>query len=513
MNRRGFIQISSVALLPLLLGVFPNTNPRKKYSIRVLSDRSFGHRLRGAMESEPTEFLETDIVIVGGGIAGVSAATYLKDQDFLLIEAGDSLGGTSGSDHWKDARFATGAHYELAYPKSFGKEVIELLSEMGLIAWNTFSNMYEFTDQRFVIDSKQMEQCFRDGQVISDVLDGADGAKEFEAILNEYNGQMHLPTRLISEALRELNAITFEAFLRERMKLSDSLKRRIDYQMLDDWGGRSDQVSALAGIHYYTCRPYDQKDVQLFSHPTGNKYFIEEMVGRLPSPEAILTNTLVSKVDVTEEGVMVRINQLDGAVKEIRAKNVIYAGQKHVLKYITSPELSAKSPQVDYAPWVVLNFVCKKGVTFDKWQNDIVTDKMEFLGFVNSQSQHKTSKTHDVFTAYYCFESDDRAALVAIEEHPEKVIEATIKLIEKETDTLFEESIEHVTIKLMGHAMPIPAPNYLSFKQTTEIHPNIQLAGVDTGRLPLFFEACDSGIQAAKVVLNNLHLQDDGASL
>ena len=513
MNRRGFIQITSAALLPLLLGILPKTDPRRKYQIRVLSDRSFGHRLRNSMNASPSKIVETDVLIVGGGIAGVSAAMFLKDEDFLLAEAGETLGGTSGSDHWKSARFATGAHYELAYPKNFGKDVIDALTQMGIISWNAYTQMHEFNDKRFVIHPSDMEQCYRKGDVLEDVMDTDEGREEFEKILRTYYGEMPLPTRLISEEFHELNAVSFYDFLSNKMKVTKELKRRIDYQMLDDWGGTSDQVSALAGIHYYTCRPYNEKEVQLFSHPTGNKYFIEEMIGQLERPERILTNTLVSKIIPIENGVHVHLTDREGGCTAVRTKSVIYAGQKHVLKYIAPPELQEKIPTTEYAPWVVINFVCKKGIQFEKWQNDVLTDKMEFLGFVNSQKQHKTSKTHDVFTAYYCFESEQRNALVDLETHPEKIVDATVQLIEEETGSSFANAIEHVTVKLMGHAMPIPLPNYLSFEASKAIHPRIHLAGVDTGRLPLFYEACDSGIQAAKAVLNVLNLPNNGTAL
>ena len=49
--------------------------------------------------------------------------------------------------------------------------------------------------------------------------------------------------------------------------------------------------------------------------------------------------------------------------------------------------------------------------------------------------------------------------------------------------------------------MPIPKPEYLSFKDVPSHSSNIIFAGVDTGRLPLFYEACDSGIQAGKKLL------------
>ena len=51
-----------------------------------------------------------DVVIVGGGIAGLSAAWRLRHRDVLLLEAGDRLGGRMRSDRWGDYWLNYGAH-------------------------------------------------------------------------------------------------------------------------------------------------------------------------------------------------------------------------------------------------------------------------------------------------------------------------------------------------------------------------------------------------------------------
>jgi protoporphyrinogen/coproporphyrinogen III oxidase len=51
-----------------------------------------------------------DVVIVGGGIAGLSAAWHLRHRDALLLEAGDRLGGRMRSDACGDYWLNYGAH-------------------------------------------------------------------------------------------------------------------------------------------------------------------------------------------------------------------------------------------------------------------------------------------------------------------------------------------------------------------------------------------------------------------
>ena len=51
-----------------------------------------------------------DVVIVGGGIAGLSAAWRLRHRDVLLLEAGDRLGGRMRSDACGEYWLNYGAH-------------------------------------------------------------------------------------------------------------------------------------------------------------------------------------------------------------------------------------------------------------------------------------------------------------------------------------------------------------------------------------------------------------------
>lgn len=510
MNRRGFIQISSVVAIPILLGIFPrNKKEKKPYDISVRSNRTFGHLLREHSSTPPTKTSETDFIIVGGGIAGIAASTVLKDENFLLFEGDDRLGGSSAAADWKSTRFATGAHYELAYPNHFGKEVIDFLTGLKVIRYNTETNLHEFIDQQYVIKLADMEQCFKDNIRYEDVLSDAIGIDEFYELLEEFETAMHLPTRLISKKYHYLNTISFKAFLESKMKLTKDLEQRISYQMLDDWGGKCDEVSALAGIHYYTCRPYNTQDVQLFSPPNGNAYFIEKMVGQLPNPDSLHVNTLVRAIRETEKGVEAEILHKNGTVELVKARGLIYAGQKHALPYILSGtnDIFPNS----YAPWLVVNIVCDKGINFSKWQNDVLTSDLQFLGFVNSQKQSTRSTEYDVFTAYYCFSENEREALIRIEEEPDDFVRATIELIEQETGTSLEEYVRHVNLNVLGHAMPIPKPNYLTFSDVPNFSDHIIFAGVDTGRLPLFYEACDSGLQAATQLLNIHNKQENNS--
>ena len=51
-----------------------------------------------------------DVVVVGGGIAGLATAWHLRDLDVVLLEAGDRLGGRIRSEPRGEVWLNLGAH-------------------------------------------------------------------------------------------------------------------------------------------------------------------------------------------------------------------------------------------------------------------------------------------------------------------------------------------------------------------------------------------------------------------
>jgi glycine/D-amino acid oxidase-like deaminating enzyme len=112
--------------------------PFPEGEIKGASD-GIGHRLRAGLriEAASIRWSSARVVIVGGGIAGLSAAWRMLlagFDDFVLLELEPAPGGTSrsGSHSSAPVPYPWGAHY-LPAPARDNRALIRLLDEMGVI--------------------------------------------------------------------------------------------------------------------------------------------------------------------------------------------------------------------------------------------------------------------------------------------------------------------------------------------------------------------------------------------
>src|ERR1700691_631470 len=129
-DRRNFIKFvvaGSVAAgcpVDLALLAAPPTSPAVDGE-----NNEICHQVRdGHQFSRPPASARHDIVIVGGGMSGLSAAWFLRDQDFLLLEKEEHWGGNAYLEEYAGQAFATGT----AYTSKSESGVIQLCRELGI---------------------------------------------------------------------------------------------------------------------------------------------------------------------------------------------------------------------------------------------------------------------------------------------------------------------------------------------------------------------------------------------
>src|SRR5215831_10025488 len=91
-------------------------------------DNKICHQVRdGKAFNRPPASSKHDVVIVGGGISGLTAAYLLQKRDVLLLEKEPHWGGNAYQGEYHGQAYATGTAFLLAEEATF-----ELAKELGL---------------------------------------------------------------------------------------------------------------------------------------------------------------------------------------------------------------------------------------------------------------------------------------------------------------------------------------------------------------------------------------------
>src|SRR5471030_3011693 len=113
MKRRDFLAAGAIASAGL---VATAVSPRPALGGTLARPgMKLGHALRdGRIGRTPPVAQKVAVLIVGGGVAGLSAAYYLSKaglRDHLLLEMEDSVGGNAAWGENRITRYPWGAHY------------------------------------------------------------------------------------------------------------------------------------------------------------------------------------------------------------------------------------------------------------------------------------------------------------------------------------------------------------------------------------------------------------------
>jgi hypothetical protein len=110
-----------------------------------------GHVLREGRNFEvpPDNWENVKVAIVGGGVAGLSAAWKFSKanfHDFVLLELEKEIGGTSQSGAGTPVGYPWGAHY-LPVPFRENVELLSLLDEMSLLEGSVESDAWRAKEE------------------------------------------------------------------------------------------------------------------------------------------------------------------------------------------------------------------------------------------------------------------------------------------------------------------------------------------------------------------------------
>ena len=512
------------------------TAPRLEGELLDVALSNTGHLLRSGpppRAAGPTRAL--DAVVVGGGASGLSAAWRLRGagiEDLLVAELDDVAGGTAKSGRNSVSAYPWGAHYLPAPLESHGP-VPRLLKQMGVLTGVNEAGHPTFAEQALIADPEERlwfrGQWYdgltpRAGATIDDLaqLERFDRELAELARMRDAKGKKGFSVPLEAGSddsdFTSLDKISMAQWLEEHQFTSERVKWLADYACRDDFGARPADISAYAGVWYFTARQTgDLRSEGYLSWPEGNGKLIAalaEAVGQ----ERIRTGLLVHTVSPNEDGTWA-VHALDAKTKRpewLTARQVVLACPRFVAARVLEPWRQQPPDFVrafHYGPWVVANLTLDKAPVSKgfplAWDN--VAYDSQSLGYVvaTHQLERGSAAGPTVITWYYPLVEPDvvkaREKLFATTFADwESVILTDLKRLHPG----IEKSAQRLEVMRWGHAMVRPTPGFLfgGARATAEhsYSPSLHFAHSDLGGLALFEEACHHGVRAAEAALVGL---------
>jgi hypothetical protein len=486
---------------------------------------AIGHRLREAAREMPAAdaWTSREVVIVGGGMAGLAAAWRLAREgfrDFTLLELEPTAGGTSRSGASRVSPFPWGAHYVPA-PLAEDRALTRLLGELGVVEGVGDDGNPVIAEQFLVRDPD--ERVFYQGRWYEGLYlhagaspDDLRQLKAFDEEINRWAGwrdakgrrAFTIPTAMASDdaEVLALDRMTMGEWLDARGWHSARLRWLVDYSCRDDYGAHLGDVSAWAGVFYFASRiPAPGKPSQpLVTWPEGNGRIVRHLA-QFAKPE---TGWLVTTVIPGEHGVDVVLLSRDGrTLRGIHARRVIFAAPQFIAAHVIRDDREVRD--FTYGSWLVANLTLRDRPKQEVGGFPLAWDNVLYdspgLGYVVATHQAMSDYGPTVLTYYHALtDRDPRASrqrlLAAGRDEWAEVALADLGRAHPDLRQL----TERLDVMRWGHAMIRPSVGLRTSGALARAQAplrGIHFAHSDLSGVALFEEALHHGVRAAEEVL------------
>ena len=472
----------------------------------VNDDVALGHAIR---ERRPIgaarDSVNVPVVIVGGGIAGLSAAWRLQKRGidaFVVLEMNAQSGGNSRWGENGTTAYPWAAHY-VPVPGKNAAYVRELFSELGVLkpdgTW----------DERYLCLAPQ-ERLFIYGRW-QEGIEPATGLtatdrEQFRRLAETTDslrttGRFTVPIDVgLSSQDESLDRVSFGEWLAANRFDSKPLLWYMDYVCRDDYGAMAADVSAWAGLHYFSSRENEEKGP--LTWPEGNGWIVKQLltrVGRFVRPAQP-----VRSIRRAGSMFLVRAGEI-----EYRSRVVIFAAPTFLAPYIV--EGLAPPARFEYSPWLTANLTLEAIPDLDRgepaWDNVVMGSPT--LGYVDAMHQSlRTFADRTVWTFYWALANgsapSNRGVLLGKDWSYWK--EAILSDLERVHPSI-RKCVSRIDVMRMGHAMVRPTVGsvFSRERQTLKRGMNgLLFAHSDVSGLSLFEEAQYRGVVAADRAIQTL---------
>jgi hypothetical protein len=451
-----------------------------------------------------------DTVVVGGGIAGLSATYFSSGEKILLLEGHSQVGGNSKLERYEQCRMGIGAAY-VTLPDE-GDEIDKFFQKTGL----THSFRKESEESVTVGFNGQFVQKFWSGYTDPANYNSFLQVKEklLEIGLNAYP---ELPLWGESDITREefdqLDSIAIRQWLEK--ELPDLHPHIEEYLIQYGWssfGGGLDEISAAQYLNFITS---DMQGIQVLPGGNGSiaKAFYDQLKGQIRLQ--MIGSAFV--VNIKNDGSYTDVTYFkDQKLITVRCKKCIVAAPKFVSRYIIDglPILQDHAmKKTGRRAYLVANVLLNKNISSKGY--DCYTLKGQVP---QSDRNDSTARAFSdiAFADWAAFDRSDRKALtlfipqpydmaqqflfspMANEKHQKRITEALNLYLNGLGIT--PNDIAGIRLTRYGHAVPLARTGLIAQGTLELAHQSLEsihFAGQCNWANPCFETAFETGRQAA----------------
>lgn len=472
---------------------------------RVLWDIAGFIRQAGGLPP-PSE--DHEVVVVGGGIAGLTAAYALRDRRPLLLEQDSAFGGNSKGESVGPSVYSIGAAYIVA-PKP-GSPVARFLAELGLGPHARGENSSEttvFMNNRF---AKGFWQAVTDPAARSSF-------DRFFRILVDFNHRFEASSG-DEPWIMDLDKMTFQQWLNASVgSLHPHLHEYLQLYAWSSFTASLDEISAYQMLEFIA-----SETGTLVAFPGGNAAIAQALYGRLRSSLGagqVRSRSLVLRVQPEADHVLVSYLDPEGRLRTVRARTVVCAAPKFVAKHLVQgvpPEQARAMNSISYRGYVVANLILDQRVSSPSYELYCLTGEVPPSPTPRRQSQRPFTDVifgswaqHDrvdrsVLTIYKAFAFDgDRQYLFNPATHDKfrgQILEGAQPLLQ--ALGLTPQNIQAVRMTRWGHSLPVAWRGMLASGVAERAHQPVAgrvfFANQDNWVNPSFETAFEEALRAAQ---------------
>lgn len=337
----------------------------------IIWDRDNYIKAKGGIPA-PSE--RARVVVVGGGVAGLASAYWLRDLEPVLLEQASRFGGNSKGERVGDSEYSIGAAY-ISQPDE-DSLTANLLREIGL--WS--SVRAESGSDATVLSGGRIASPFWDGE--TDPSRASDFRRIFDAFTRvREQAYPDVPGKdggdLSREQLHALDRMTFAEWAARNLgTLPTHVEEFLHEYCWSSFGGSLEELSAAQTLNFLSA------DLGgTIALPGGNSAIARELYSRSARGRGdnFRTGAFVVDIKPVSDGVHVCYETAERKFKTIHARTCVVASPKSVARFVVnglSPEQNQAMARIRYRAYVVSNVLIKKRIPSASYELFRLTGKL-----------------------------------------------------------------------------------------------------------------------------------------